>query len=276
MENEDLKNQNNKSNKGLIILVIILIIALISTGCYMILTPPKVKKLTPSPTPEEKTNTGETIAPDSEEVTNLITNLTTAIDTCGIYNYFTDQEITTFDIDNSLAFQLAITVLYKEKQAQNITNLFTADDTFTEEEITTEVQNLFGTSYQFTHQNYPNTCPKFNFNKDTNQYYVPNTPICGLTCGPTNVFKITEATKYDDSLVIDLKMLFVDTEKGNGIEYYKDYTKTKLITSISEDDFYMNHTVDISDEDYMKGDTYRLTFTLENDHYVFTSSKLLK
>lgn len=265
MENNEQNNNMTNKGVGFLIIVVALLVVIIGLGGYVlydkilsedskISTEEKVKK-------EEKKEEKE-VALDvtSKEVTDLFNSITSGWNKyCGVDNYFADKKVTVDDIDNDLASSIMLYNLIESgvKHAEG--------STFTKKQVEDIIVKLFGKKYKYTYKTI-NSCPSFTYD-EAKELYTAGPSGCGGICGPHNMKKVVKATKTDSKIELYVRVLFVGS--GENIKYYNDYKTTKEVSvETNENGFALEN-----DANYQKGSLYKMTFTKEDNNYVFTSSE---
>lgn len=265
--------QEKKKNKGTIIVIIILVIALLGTISYIVWDKVLTKKAAQKETTETKERIVE-LDPEDDEIEDLYKTLTSGIGSyCGIYDYFTDQKVTTSDLSNELVYTVAVKSLNlkTESEMNEKGKIISKGDSFTKSQLETKIAKIYGEDYHFTNQTYT-TCPQYNYNSSTKIYdYIGSE--CGGTCGPTNMTKIERAEERGKKLELYIRILFVGDMSDTTISYYKDYNKTEILSNLEKDEYDMPKQ---TEENMKQGSLYKMTFTKEQENYVFTSSELVE
>ena len=171
--------------------------------------------------------------------------------------YFNNKEIFNKDIKNKDAFNIALKLISAEKNDL----IISGDD------MLNKVRELFGNDYTFTNQTY-NDSVKYDSEKNeyTISMYNPEN-YCNNSKG--DLSKIVSAKSIGDNLELEVRVIF----KGpNKYIYYSDYNKSKMINSFGDLTF---ENEELIEDDYSKGDLYKIVFTKVNDNYIYNSSKLL-
>ena len=264
--------ESNAESKILIIVIVGLFLVLIGTGLYMATSNKKTKNIEKEEQPQTE-EPSESL--DSAEIKTLIKNLTTTQkDSCGFYDYFENDTYNYQDLTNEEAFGIIINKIYNDKKESGITNPFTKGTIIYETEIETKLKELFPKDYNFSHKSFTELiCPKFTYDTNNKSYTVLEDENCQTTCKAQNLYLIDQATKYKDSLDVDIRVVFVDTSKET-IKYYTDYKKTNFLKEVADTDLY-NQQTGFTKEEFEKASLYRLTFAIEEDNYVFKEARLI-
>lgn len=146
----------------------------------------------------------------------------------------------------------------------NSQNMDNRGKNFTEDQLNEKIKEIFGKNYKFEHKNYP-SCPAWNYNA-INKTYEYSGDGCGGSCGQISLRQVVKAIKTDNTIETYVRVLFVNVDK-----YYKDYNKTIEVTDLEKAG---DGTVKESANNLAKGSLYKVIFTNEDGHYVFTSSEL--
>ena len=263
-----MENKNNNSGGALITRLIKSIIVIIVMGVFfgLFLYEPRreIKD-------KNKENDEEIIKTDVEilevvddEVVKLYETISYASSYyCGVNIYYTNDKVTSKNIDNKLAFNMALNAMIDdgENSVDNPTNIKAED-------MDKKIDSILGKDYEYTHGDY-SVCPAYPYNEETKEYEFKGAE-CGGTCGPGIVKKIVKAERLGDNLDIYVRVLF--DKYDDKLSYYSDYDRTKLIDL--NRDYYSSPI--INDEDYFKGSLYKLRFEKENNNMIFVSSELVK
>lgn len=213
---------------------------------------------------ETITNSGELLEITDERVLDAVDKIDSAINNyCGTYQtYLTDSKTTTKDINNQFAYETVMTKLIKTNNAP-----------ISKEEMDKQIDITFGKDYKFEHKTYE-SCPSYTYNEQTGVYtYVGAN--CGGTCGPNKLSKVVKALLNENKLEVYVRIVYSNpslTVNGR-IAFCKNSDLTDIVGYIMEDNL-----TDTAQTDRLisKGSLYKITFTNEDDNYVFTSSELQK
>jgi len=177
---------------------------------------------------------------------------------CGIWNYFTTVKVEAKDIPNSIVSSIVLSQFYN-KGIINPSN--GQKDSFTADQVDSEVDRIFGKKYPYQHQ----TILNYQYNNSDRTYREGEAGFGG-SCGPTSLDKIVKAEKMGDQLYVYSRVLF-HIEGDDDTKYYSDYERRQMVT-VERD-----ASGSALDSSYMKGSLYKVTFTLEDGNYVFASSE---
>ncbi len=270
-KNKEKNNSNKKGCSGIIIFILLIIIVILSLYiCYekgLLGTKEEKNVVTvKQKTKKEKTNSKEdweVLEVVSNDVTHLFSTLTTGKGIpCGIWDYFTDEEVTSEDISNTLASSIALNSLYNNGIAIDRKNT-----TFTSKQLNSEIKKIFGKDYEYENENI-DLCPTYEYDSE-NKIYTVGKEKCINTCNTPNQAKIVKAYKTSDELIIYVRVLFTNLNEEIPTIFYKDFNKTEPLEmeNLKTNNYY------ISDDLYEKGALYKMTFTLEDGNYIFVSSQ---
>ncbi len=163
----------------------------------------------------------------------------------------------------------------KVVKANDISNLYAANtvilnlenlpNTISLEEFDNEIKKLFGSDYVFNPETLVDKAELAEY-KYSDKVFIKRSNNWGGTCGPTSSYKVVDFKKYDNVLEVYLRVIFAGLdEEGLYInKYYSDYNRTNLIVSDRYPD----------EDEYKKGDLYKLTFNTDSVNYKFISSEL--
>lgn len=270
--------EEKKKNAGHTFLIVLLVLALIGTSGYIVYDKFIVKEskqesqvVKKDDEDEEKTDIMVLEVTDSE-VRDVFKKISTGLTAyCGVNDYYKNVKVTSNDISNDLAFNIAVLQIYNDKVAQGIQSPFSAvGDAFTATEVETKIASTFGKDYKFTHKTFE-LCPTFSYDATNNKYVIPAAPGCGGTCGPSNLKKIVKAIKNDKIMELYVRVLFAGG--ASETDYYKDFNKTQKVGGL-ETNWNTGFATD-SDANVAKGSLYKMIFEKEDNAYVFVSSELV-
>lgn len=274
MENNEQNVNMAKKGAGFLIIIVALLIALLGLGGYLIydkfIAPEEDNKKTEEKEKKEEKKEEKETALDvtSKEVTDLFSSITTGWNKyCGVNNYFTDKKVTTTDIDNDLASSIMLYNLIKSGVK------YDEGSTFTKKQVEDTIIKLFGKNYKYTYKTI-NSCPSFTYDA-SKEVYTAGPSGCGGTCGATVMKKVVKAIKTDSKMVLYVRVLFpgdkesVDENNRPYMKYYKYNSDEEL----QLDRIPGNYLPEEKDTNYQKGSLYKMTFTKEDNNYVFTSSE---
>lgn len=199
-----------------------------------------------------------------EEVLDLFDTISYAVSYhCGVNIYYTNDRVTAKDIDNKLAFNMALKAMIDDGEnfIDNPTNI-------KEEEMDKKIDSILGKDYEYIHGSY-SVCPSYPYNEELKEYEFKGAE-CGGTCGPGIMKKIVKAVRLGDNLDIYVRVLFDEYE--NELKYYSDFDREKIVDI--RKDYYGSY--EFEDEDYYKGSLYKIRFEKEDDNMIFVSSELVK
>lgn len=262
-----------KRNPLITILLMLLCLALGAGGTYyyfeIYCDKDNNDKIETTTEKEEKDNEIESLETVNEEAVTLYNNIYNA-NYSGIDDiYFTAKKVEAKDIENNLAFATALTIMQNNLIEKGNKNPYTnIGDGFTEAELQNQVALLFGEKYEMKNQDY-NGCPPFKYDSANKKYSIESIPGCGFEQGPGNPKRIVKVLKTNDDIEIYVRILFLGSDT-NTFKYYKDSTKTQLITGIKADSEGLALE---TEENLVKGGLYKITFTKENSNYIFVSSE---
>lgn len=263
--------ERKRTNSGSVGITVLLLIALIGVSGYVVYDKVFAEK---EPKQEENIKQEEQIKQEekeevldatSSEVTSLLNGISSSPSAfCGVWDYYKDSKVEVGSLSNSLVFDIALGHL----KASGI-EVLTTGTTFTASQVDQEIQKYFGKNYVFTHKTIE-SCPKFTYDAST-QTYTVGVSGCGGICGFPNLKKIVSAVRRTNTIELGIRVLFVGSiESSAQPAYYQDYQKTKLLTDLATDSYGL---VEETDANLSKGTLYKMVFTLEDGHYVFTSSE---
>ncbi|MBO5138737.1 MAG: hypothetical protein J6B89_03810 [Bacilli bacterium] len=267
--------EKEKKDSGKTIIITLLVIIVIVLSAFIVWD----KVLKPNDTTTNNNNTEKntnnkkeenteeskkiTLDTTSPEVLNLFNTLDEAL---GIYwgnfIYFTDKKFEAKDFTNDYAYRIAVNSMnVYDANSQDMSN---RGKNFTEDQLNERIKEIFGKDYKFEHKNYA-TCPAWEYNK-ANKTYEYQGAECGGSSARTNLKRVVRVIKTDNTIETYVRVLF-----ATGDKYYKDYNKTIEVTDLEEVGYGI---VAESDKNLAKGSLYKVIFTNEDGHYVFTSSEL--
>lgn len=271
MENNEQNNEMVKKGAGFIIIISALVVIILGLGGYILYdkvfaTKNSTDQVEETKKEEEKKEEKvENLEVTSKEVTDLFDSITHGVtEYCGVDNYFADKKVTTNDIDNGLASSIVLYNLYQSGVK------YGEGTTITKKQVEDSITKLFGKNYKYTYGNIRN-CPSYTYDVEK-EVFTAGPSGCGGTCGPHNMKKVVKATKSDSKIELYVRILFIgEYTNDQKIKYYSDYKKTKEADLEKDKDGIPYET----DANYQKGSLYKMTFTKEDNNYVFTSSELV-
>lgn len=266
MENNEQSNNMAKKGVGLLIIIGALLIVVMGLGGYILYDKfgeTKETENTEEKKEEKKEEKVENLEVTSKEVTDLFDSITHGVtEYCGVDNYFVDKKVTINDIENGLASSIVLYNLYQSGVK------YGEGTTITKKQVEDTIIKLFGKNYKYTYGNIRN-CPSYTYDAEK-EVFTAGPSGCGGTCGPHNMKKVVKATKSDSKIELYVRMLFIgEYTNDQQIKYYSDYKKTKEANLEKDKDGIPYET----DANYQKGSLYKMTFTKEDNNYVFTSSE---
>lgn len=266
MENNEQNVKIANKGVGFLIIIVALLVVIFGLGGYIMYDKffnDNESNETTEKKEKKKEEKEEALDVTSKEVTDLIDSITRGnSEYCGVYNYFTDKKVTVNDIDNGLASSIMLYNLHQSGVK------FDEGSTFTKKQVEDIIVKLFGKNYKYTYGNIRN-CPSFTYD-EAKEIYTAGPSGCGGTCGPHNMRKVVKATKSDSKIELYVRMLFIgEYTNDQQIKYYSDYKKIKEADLEKDNDGIPYET----DANYQKGSLYKMTFTKEDNNYVFTSSE---
>ena len=212
----------------------------------------------------------EILSTTDDEVLNVIDRISHA-DTyyCGVWDMYSTGDFSVNDFSNKVAFHTTLNYLRSRDGLKFDENYELTKDTFDK-----ALAEIYGKDYKFTEYKDQPSCPAFTWN-ESKQAWIVGEHGCGGTCGPHNMKRVVKAYKTNNTMVLEVRVIFVDYH--DTITYYKDVNHTLNITDKLNTylEFGDSHTND-SASNYNLGSLYELTFKLEDGNYVFSSSKLVK
>lgn len=272
--------EEKKKNTGTTFLIVLLVLALIGTSGYIVYDKFIAKEekqesqVTKKDDEDEDKDKSEikVLEVTDSEVQDVFKKISNGLSTyCGVDDYYKNVKVTSNDITNDLAFNIAVLQIYNDKVAQGIKNPFSAvGDAFTATEVETKIASTFGKDYKFTHKTYE-LCPTFSYDVANNKYVILAMPGCGGTCGPSNLKRVVKAIKSDKTMELYVKVLFFGGVSE--VDYYKDFNKTQKVGGLEID--WNTKLPTNSDANIAKGSLYKLVFEKEDNAYVFASSELV-
>lgn len=270
--------EEKKKNTGVTFLIVLLVLALIGTSGYIcydkfIARKSNQENQTAKEEIEDEDKSGITVLEvTNSEVLDVFKKISHGLSIyCGVNDYYKNVRVTSSDITNDLAFNIAVLQIYNDKLAQGIERPFsTVGDAFTAQEVETKIAHTFGKNYKFTHKTFE-LCPTFTYDAANNKYVIPTMPGCGGICGPTDLKKVVKAIKSDHTMELYVRVLFAGG--ASETDYYKDFNKTQKVGGL-ETNWSTQFPTD-SDANVAKGSLYKLIFEKEDSSYVFVSSELV-
>jgi len=177
--------------------------------------------------------------------------------------YFKNVKVEAKDIPRESAVESILYTLQQEGIIQK-----GANGSFSEAQLDSVVDKIFGKNYSFSHGSL-NSCPVTTYDASTKTYSFTNAGCGSGTSGPGDEIKIVKALKNDKGIEIYLRIVFL----GNDGNYYKDANKTQIADVFTSGDEDFGKVMVQMDSNYAKGALYKITFSLEDGNYVFTSSE---
>ena len=252
---EIMKAKTKKKSKLPKIVIIVLIIIVLGLVGYIVYDKVLNKKNDNSNTIEEnRLDVTSDIVNDTYDkfIHGYESNCNTELEM-----YFNNKEIFNKDIKNRDAFNIAIKLLSAEKN----------DLVISGEDMLNKIKSLYGDNYTFTNQTYNDL---IKYDSETNNYTISMyNPESNCNNSKGDMSKIVSAKTVGDNLELEVRVIF----KGpNKYIYYSDYNKSKMMNAFGDLTFDNNELIE---DDYSKGDLYKIVFTKSNDNYIYNSSKLL-
>ena len=253
---EVLNDKPKKKNKMPLIIFIILMVIILGLVGYIVFD-----KVLNNKKEENENVVKESIIDTSSDLVNQVFNRFTDgyLSDCNneLEMYFNNKEIQSKDIKNRDAFNIAMNLVSKESN----------DLVISGDMILDKVKSLYGDDYTFTNQTYDSSII---YSSETNSYTInmlQNTNSCSNSVG--NMSKITTAKSIGNDLELEVRVIFKGTNK---YIYYSDFNRSKILNSIGD---LKIENDSLYEEDFIKGDLYKIIFTKVNDNYIFKSSKLV-
>lgn len=263
-----MEENKKKGNGGLIILVVLLLIACIGMGGFIFINKDKLTAdNTKTTVDNEKKNTNDSnckeqkvYAVTDEKITKLLQTLSTNGHSCSeSFEYLARS-------DKFEAKDFGVQEAYHMLEYNYIN---AHKDSVSLDEYTENIKKILGKDYQFDVSKFNSNsgdCPQYKYNADSKNFTKQET-ACGWTCGPySSTYRIVKAVESNDVLEVSVKSVFY-TDDG----FYKDASKTQLITKTRNDSSY-----ELTDEVFAQGGDYLFTFKNEDGNYVFVSSEPVK
>lgn len=186
-------------------------------------------------------------------VDNVINNILPICDNEEFF--FNDKKVTVDDIDQLRAYATVMKSYTNNK------------DDIPASQIKEDAKKIFGKDYNLkpSAELCNKMCSNYYYDAESDTFKYRE-PACGGACGPDGAdYSISKAVVDEDNLIIDLKVVFIDSDDSYTPIYYTDFAHTKRIENAYE------HL------DRMKqGSNYRFTFKNEDGNYVFVSSEPIK
>lgn len=268
MENNEQSNNMAKKGVGLLIIIGALLIVVMGLGGYILYDKfgeTKETENTEEKKEEKKEEKVENLEVTSKEVTDLFSSITIGWNRyCGVNNYFTDKKVSTNDMDNDIVTAIVLSNLNKT----GVT--FNEGSTFTKKQVEDTITKLFGKNYKYTYKTI-DSCPIFTYD-ETKEVYTAGPSDCGGTCGAIAMKKVVKAIKTDSKIELYVRALFPEMATDENGYAYAKYYKYKSNEEIQLERDYNNNPTE-TDANYQKGSLYKMTFTKEDNNYVFTSSE---
>ena len=258
-----------KESKILIIVISGLFLIFFGCGILMYTNHQKIQKELSIQKAKENSENKKVNFKNSE-IKNLISDITTALNRpCGYYDYFKNDVLFFNNLSNSDVFRIAIMQIYNDKKDSGTANPFAEGTIINASEVEAKIAKILPSNYQFTHQNFiTDFCPNFIYNPTTNSYTISASTTCENTCIAKNSYHIDNIKNYEDHIDVYIRIAFADISNDNTILYYSDFKKTKLLKV-----FYSQENPNLSEEDYQKATLYCVTFNIQNNNYVFNSTR---
>lgn len=211
---------------------------------------------------EEKVSKVKSLDIDSDLVVRLVSYIDRG--------FLNNEKVEVTDISNQVLFVKAIPFALDLYGKNNITK----------EEFDKLIDEMYGKAYPFKHEKYSSKlCVRYIYDEDSGKYLYQDE----LYCGSSSVIPLGEdliravrAEEEDGVITITIRVLFFKALEENGTykaKYYADYEMKEEVTDLNVSGEYAlasNTTDNLS-----KGAMYKLTFTKEDDNYVFTSSEFV-
>ena len=257
INNNEIKELKPKKNKTPMIIFIILIVIILGLGGYILFDKVFKNNTNNTNTNEDNISVLDTSSSLVNDIFNKFTNGYLSDCNKELEVYFNNKEISNNDIKNRDAFNIIMNLVTKDNKDMIISG----------DIVLNKAKELFGDNYTFTNQTYDNSIV---YSSETNSYTI-NLLQSKNSCSNSNgdLSKIVSAKMINDDLELEVRVIF---SGDNKYIYYSDYNRNKKLNSLGDlkfDNFVLN------DDDYDKGDLYKIVFSKINDNYVFKSSKLV-
>lgn len=177
--------------------------------------------------------------------------------------YYRDEKIEIKDLDLNLKLWIAYFNL-DEEQFVTEENSITVSETA----LKNKYIEIFGSAKDYKSQDIIYFCPAI-IEYDTSSHLYKSSSACGTEQLSGYNTKIIEVRKYKTKIEILEKLSFYLMDKyNNNITYWKNSNYTDIILESNVlDEFVIDNYIE-------QLHTYKFTFTLTDDHYVFTSVEL--
>lgn len=252
---EELSQKPKKKSKAPKIIIITLIVIVLGLVGYIVFDKVFNKKVENTNTVEEnKLDITSDIVNDTYNrfIHGYESNCNTELEM-----YFNNKELSNKDIKNRDAFNIAIKLLSEEKN----------DLVISGDDMLNKIKSLYGDDYTFTNQTYNDS---IKYDSETNNYTISMySPESSCNNSKGDMSKIVSAKTVGDNLELEVRVIF---RGSNKYIYYSDYNKSKMINAFGDLTFENDQLIE---DDYSKGDLYKVVFTKVNDNYIYNSSKLL-
>lgn len=241
--------------KNIIIMALLIVIVIL---CIMLCVSMS-KKCDVSAPIDDGTEKIEYLESTNEEVQNLMENITTGIGVpCGLSeNYFNTSKVTVSDISGETLFRIAVKQIVGRDYRVN----------FSLDSVKAKIKNTFGAKVQFSGQTY-SIIPLYNYNVDTATYeYQSDKGIQRVCAGNKNLVRVVKVGKTGQKLEVFVRVVF--NKDG---AYFGDPTGNNKLVNLEK----RGNIVLESDFNMRQGALYKVTFTKEDNHYIFVSSELTR
>lgn len=254
-----------EKKKGRLLLVICFIVVMILCGGlgYFLgtsdLINPKNVKEESTKKEEKKSNKKcpEQIAAYDEvaigNVNKIISNIMLKCDNEEFF--FNDKKVTVDDIDQLRAYSTVMKAYTK------------STDEIPASQIKEDAKKLFGKDFDLkpSAELCNKICSNYYYDAESDSFKYRE-PACGGACGPDGAdYAVSKAVIDGDNLIIDLKVVFIDSDERYNPIYYSDFAHTKPVENAYEQLDRM-----------LQGSNYRFTLKNEDGNYVFVSSEPIK
>jgi len=251
-----------KNKKNIIIIVIAMCILVIVVGSLVVINKEKRKEKNEEPTNSLQSNTVD------ETVINYL-KLNSLPEEYFGYFYKSDR-YTNSNIDNNIKIYMAIRKVLSNKKDIN----YSEKIEIKEKDVTNALKVLFGSNVTYKHESLKgNTCSYTNFKYDkAKKMYVQEPDDCLESNTDTLLAEIIDKKTTDKQVEIYEKVGYVEIsynleQKKLSYNIYSDVAKKNKVTTVDE---YSISTV----KDSLN--TYKYTFTKENNNYYLSSVELVK
>ena len=278
-----MKEEKKKSSKGkIIVIIVILVLIILGLAGYIVydkdLLGLKGKETTEEQKEEIEEDITEQLDVNSDEVQELMDKAVKE------YNH---KIIRVSDFEDSDIVYYGIMKLLDEKCPSIEDTSFDSggiQGTITEDELSDTIADMFGKNLKYdfvdTFENrifYPSYAYQITHNVNEKAYQYVNIPFGGREVNYAD--KMVSAINYGDKIEVNVKAVAVICPIGEPGYVQKAYPVSGDYTNYEnniKDNLDHDWTYEDIEDTFDKADTYKFTFTKEDDHFVFSSMELIE